>query len=233
MATRLALLTTAAIVLYAPALGLPLPGSCTGTGAVAVAAPSPSCSSDLRECLHLKAKTGLYGVRYVTAEDVAACMELFDSCMHGGASRGGNPVPPASTPTGTGAKPAALPKRFGVDHGGGALSDCRVDGDSVSCTANWKTDNDTYTAEFTGTVAGLTMTGTTVTHRAGTTPSDPGCVIDEIYSGPVSYLFSPDGEVTFTAGPNQRQTSLSGSCSGGNSGTTEVMKGTATWSATQ
>ena len=234
MAARLGFAAVAAIGLWVPAFGLPIPGSCTGTGAVAGAAPeppSPSCSSDLRECLHLKARTGEFGVRYVTADDVAACMELFNACIHGTMRAGSNP--PVTTSAGTGTKTATLPKRFGINHGEGAVSDCRVAGDSVTCTANWKTANDTYSAEFTGTVSGMTMTGTTTTHRTGNTPADPGCIIDETYSGPVTYTFTPDGSTTFTAGPNQRQTSLRGSCSGSSSGTTDVMKATATWSATQ
>ena len=36
-------------------------------------------------------KTGIYGARYVTADDVAKCVEAFNACIHGGASGGGIP----------------------------------------------------------------------------------------------------------------------------------------------
>ncbi|MGV1006652.1 MAG: hypothetical protein ACOYEV_18220 [Candidatus Nanopelagicales bacterium] len=227
---RLALVAVSAVGLYIPTLGLPIPGSCMRTGSSASATPSPACASDLRDCLRVSAREGLYGVRFVTAEDVARCMEAFNACTHG--TLQGGPNPPASTSSGSGAKSASLPKRFGINHGAGAISDCRVNGDAVTCTANWKTANDSYSAEFTGTSSGLTMAGTTTTHRIGHTPEDPGCTIDENYSGPVTYIFSPDGGVTFTAGPNQRQSTFSGSCSGSNSGMTDVMKGTANWTPT-
>jgi hypothetical protein len=170
--------------------------------------------------------------RWVTAEDVARCMEAFRSCINGGASGGGSPgAPPTTTArrdSGTG-----LPQRFGINHGYGGVSDCRVEGDSFTCTENWETDTDSYAGEFTGKLSGLTLTGTRTTHRSGHSPADPSCRIDERYSGPVTYVLSPDGTATFTAGPYERQTSLSGSCPGSNSGTTEVMTGTATWSPMQ
>jgi hypothetical protein len=43
------------------------------------AAPSLTCGGDLRECLRLSAKTEIYGARYVTAEDVARCVEAFNT----------------------------------------------------------------------------------------------------------------------------------------------------------
>lgn len=226
---RLAVVTVAAMGMYVPTLGLPLPGTCLRTGAVASAAPSPSCASDLRDCLRKSAdeRQSVFGGRYVTAEDVALCTEIFKACIHGGASPGGlPPVSPAST-----AAAESMPNRFGIDHGGGAVSDCRLNGDSVSCTSNWKTADDSYDAQFTGTLSGMTMTGTTTTHRNGRTPADPGCLIDETYVGPVTYTFNPAGKVNFSSGPNQRQTTLSGSCSGSSSGATVVTRGTASWSA--
>lgn len=232
---KLALASVAAVGLYVPTVVLPLPpNSCLQSVGVASAEPTAAeeiaCARDLRECLRNSARETMYGARYVTADAVASCMEAFNACAHGTLQNGPNPT--QSTPPGSGAKPAALPKRFGVNLGDGAVSDCRVTGGSVICTAKWNTANDSYSAEFTGTTSGLTMTGTTTTHRVGHSPDDPGCSIEETYTGPVSYMFSPDGRVTFTAGPNQRQSTFSGSCSGSNSGTTQVMKGTASWSPT-
>ncbi|POX74484.1 hypothetical protein, partial [Mycobacterium kansasii] len=85
MVTRLALATVAAMGLYVATLGIPMASRCDG---VAGAAPSRSCSSDLRECLRLSAKTGIYGARYVTADDVAKCVDAFNECIHGGAGAG-------------------------------------------------------------------------------------------------------------------------------------------------
>lgn len=233
MFPRLAVVTVAAVGIYLPTLGIPLPGSCTQTGAVASAGPSPSCSGDLRECLRQSAdlRQTTFGGRYVTAEDVARCVEAFNACIRG--TMGSGATPPASTAPTRETEAAGLPRRFDLDHGGGAVSDCRVDGDSVACTAKWNTADDTFDATFTGTASGLTMTGTTTTHRVGHAPDDPGCAIEETYVGPVTYTFNPGGKVNFTAGPNQRQSRFSGSCSGSNSGTTVVMKGTAAWSPTQ
>lgn len=223
---KLAVATVAAVAMYVPTLGMPMLGLCIGTGGVASAAPSPTCGSDLRECLRLSAKTGIYGARYVTAEDVAKCVEAFNSCIHGTAN--GNPNPPTST-SGTNHSRKGLPTHFGIKHREGSFSDCRVTGDTVTCTESWEDGTDSYTGKLTGNVAGWTLTGRRTTHRHGHTPDDPGCVVDETYSGPVAYVFTPDGGATFTAGPNQRQSNFSGSCSGSNAGTTSVMQGTATW----
>ncbi|WP_136625739.1 hypothetical protein [Mycobacterium innocens] len=235
LASKLALVSVAAVGLNVPTMGLALPPkSCLWTSGVASAAPSPApsptCASDLRECLHASVKTGLYGVRYVLPEDVARCVEAFNACRHGGAGGGGNPVPPKSTSAQGGR--TTLPNRFEIRNQG-MVSDCQVDGSTVNCTSRWETPPEGYvsfTGKFTGTLSGLTMNGTATSHSEYRSPSDPGCISNEDYSGPVTYVFRPDGGVTFTAGPNQRHTSFSGSCSGSNSGTTEEMKGTATWS---
>lgn len=87
--------------------------------------------------------------------------------------------------------------------------------------------------ELTGTLSGLTLRGTRTTHRIGNSPEDPACKIDETYTGPVTYVFSPDGNAKFTAGPNQRESTFSGSCSGSSSGTTPVTEGTAKRSAAE
>ncbi len=70
----------------APLLGLPIPSSCTRT-----VGTSPMCA----ECVRQSAQTGLYGARYVTAEDVARCMEAFNACAHG--TLQGNPNPTATS----------------------------------------------------------------------------------------------------------------------------------------
>ncbi len=127
--SKLALGTVAALGLYLTSLGLPASDSCTWTAGVAGAAPTPSrsCGGDLRECLRQSAdmRQTTFGGRYVTAEDVARCMEIFNACIHGGAGIGGNPVPPGSDPPpgGNSARPTPTTTGSGTQRtpsGGGA-----------------------------------------------------------------------------------------------------------------
>jgi hypothetical protein len=234
LVSTLAAATVGAIGLYIPAIGLfgPL-DACVHT---ASAAPSPSCSSDLRECLHLSAKTGIYGARYVTAEDVARCVETFNACIHGGATAGGNPVlPPTSTSAGNGGR-RGLPERFELKGDFGVVSDCRVSGESITCKESWNAvgegvESDTSTV--TGTLTGLTMTGTREMRRIGHVPSDPTCGYTEDHSIPVTYRFSPDGTVAMSNGPGQWKITHTGSCSylSPDTGTSASGDATGMWSA--
>ena len=232
---KLALATVAAVGLYIPTLGLPLTGSCMPTIAVAGAAPAPppSCGGDLRECLRLSAdlRQTTFGGRYVTAEDVARCMETFNACIHG-SLHGGNPAPPTSTSAADNSR-KGLPQRFGIDNDYIAI-DCRVSGETVTCTESMKTPGtgvDSFTGMVTGTLDGLTMTGTATSHLTGHDVGEPACTYTEDISGPVTYIFSPDGTVMMRQGPNQRQKTNSGSCSGSDSGTTPLWENTGKWSA--
>ena len=226
-ARKLALATVAAVGLYLATLGLPLSSSCLNGGGVASAAPSPTCSSDLRECLRLSAKTGIYGARYVTADDVARCVEIFNACIHGGAGSGGNAGPTTSPSPGGSRK--GLPQHFAIRDNYGIAGDCRVNGDSVACSLSWDTPPDwvsSFTGTVTGTLSGLTMTGTQTLHQSGS--NGPGCTIDETYSGPITYTFNLDGTVKLAAGPAQRQSTFS--CSEPTSGTTSGGESEGRWS---
>ena len=119
-----------------------------------------SCGGDERECLRLSAKTGLYGVRYVSPEDVARCVEAFNACIHG-TLHGGNPVPPVSTSPG-GSTRKALPAHLGIPYYGDADIDCRLSGVAVNCKASRGPNLPlvSETLEITGTLSGLTMMGT-------------------------------------------------------------------------
>lgn len=241
MFSKLALATVAAIGLYVPTMGLPLPlNSCLRTIGVAGAAPSPSCSGDLRECLRASADMHqtTFGGRYVTADDVARCMEAFRSCTNGGASRGGSPVPPTSTSEDTANLRGALPEHFGVNVGGagsGLIHDCRVDGNTVTCKVS--SEESTSTGKFTqigdvtGTLSGSTMTGTW--NSRTTSDGADGCVSEGTLSGPVSYSFSADGTATLRRGPLQQQFVYTGSCSDAPPyfSTAPAWEGTGTWSA--
>ena len=227
---KLAVATVAAMGLYSATLGSPMPGPCDG---VAGAAPSPTCSGDLRECLRLSAKTGIYGARYVEADDVARCVEAFNSCIHGGASAGGNPVPPTSTAAG--GTRTSLPSQFGIRAQFGSY-DCTRSGDALNCAVtgeNLPPGEDSLTFTVSGTLSGLTMSGTAIGHQTGHAPANPSCRYSQDFSGPVSYVFNLDGTVAMREGPFQINSTGSGSCSSTSSFASDVSNETATWSAIQ
>lgn len=231
LVSRLAVTTVAAVGLYVFTLGLPLPGSCMRTGGVASAVPSPTCGGDLRECLRLSAKEGLYGVRYVTADDVAKCVEAFNACTHGTVQGGSNS--PGSTTTEVGGS-KGLPTRFRMNYGN-VVSDCRVSGDMVTCAETQPPtgDMDSWEGKTTGSLSGLTVTGTKTARLRGHGAVDSGCVAIYDYSGPVTLVFSTDGKVLERWGPNQLQLNWSGSCPGSRTETTPVAEQTGKWSPVQ
>ena len=229
---KLALATVAAVGLYVPTVGLPVPlRSCVQTVGVAAAAPSPTCGGDERECLRRSAKTGLYGVRYVTPEDVAKCVEAFNACIHG-SLHGGNPAPPTST-SATGGNREGLPQHFGITYPN-ATYDCRVSGETVSCTMNYDSKTatvDSWTGEVHGTLSGLTMTGTET--QLAKSHDDTGCTGTEEFSSEVTYVFDPAGKVLMRRGPVENKRTVN--CPGGpNESHTETMPAAewpANWSA--
>lgn len=230
---RLTLPMAALLTVYVATLALPDGDSCPSPAGVAGAAPSPTCGGDLRECLRLSAKTGIYGARYVTGEDVAKCVEAFNACIHGGASTGGgNPVPSTSgSPSGG---TASLPRRFGIKYGT-LTGDCQLSGTAVSCTTQREEQlpngSGTYseTGEITATVSGMTMTGTVKRHGI----SSGDCVSTQDLSGPITYTLQADGTMAIREGPMQQNIVFSGDCTGSasESNTTPVWAGTGTWSA--
>ncbi|MFN8033842.1 MAG: hypothetical protein U0Q47_11180 [Mycobacterium sp.] len=232
--STLSVATVAAVGLYVPAFGFLGPlGACLPTAATASAAPSPTCASDLRECLRQSAdlRQTTFGGRYVTAEDVARCMEAFNACIHG-TLRGGNPNPPISTSAG-GSNEEGLPQHFSISGAAGA-SDCHSNGGTVTCALSWKSPpagTDSFTGNVSGTLSGMTMSGTATGRRTGHSPGDPSCTFVDDFSWPITYRFNPDGSVAVREGPYERKTTLGGSCSGSDSGTEPVSEWIGTWSA--
>jgi hypothetical protein len=161
------------------------------------------------------------------------CVEAFNACIHGTLHGGGNPVPPASTSPG-GGKMTTLPQRFSINNNG-VMSDCLVSGDAVTCTSVWETPPDwvdSWTGTVTGKLSGLTVTGTTTIDQKGHAPEDPSCIHDQHFSGPVTYVFSPDGTVTMREGPFQAKRDSYGSCSAPeDTSPVPATEGTANWSA--
>lgn len=210
---QLALITVAVLGMYLPTMGLPLPGSCLRTGGVASAAPSPSCSSDLRECLRSSARETIYGARYVTAEDVATCMEAFNSCIHGGASRGANSSPPNSTAAGD--KGWTFPSRFTMKFGEGnsLVNDCQVSGETASCTETYEPLPDgwkSYEGRFSGRISGSSMTGEWSSQLNA--QWHPACRHEFHSTGPATFSLNPDGTALRRVGPYQEQHTTEGEC---------------------
>lgn len=235
---KLALTTAAAVGLYVPTMGLPLPlDSCLRTAGIANAAPSPTCASDLRECLRQSADMhpATFGVRYVTADDVAKCTEAFNACIHG--TLQGNPNPPVSPSSGN-TKASSLPQHFSIKHPNGAVTDCQVSGQSLSCKEVLeRTDTGmetTDTGEISGTLSGLTMAGTWV-RNINSVLHDDSCGTDVQYSGPLTYVFNMDGTVHVSSGQSEHHVTFTGSCSHNPpiSNTSDGSDWIADWSATQ
>lgn len=154
-----------------------------------------------------------------------------------GAPAGKSPVAPAtiksgpsSTTTPRDPNGPGLPPmkhfRIGGDNYG-PVQDCKVVDTAVTCTVSW--DNpyqaDTYTGSFTGTLSGLTMTGTWTTHQTGHDSNDGRCLWQTETSVPSTFQFSLDGTVVNRSGPGQWRTTRSGSCSGEESGTSSASEG--------
>ena len=115
--------------------------------------------------------------------------------------------------------------------------DCRTNDNAVSCTSTRQEDlpngTGTYseTGELTGTVSGMTITGTATRH--GRSDGSEGCISTQERSGPARYDFSPDGNVTMRDGPIKQDIVFSGICADSppTSDTYPVWEGTAKWSA--
>ena len=232
LAPKTALAALAAVGLSLP-FGAPLPGSCLRTIGVAEAAPSPSpsCGGDLRECLRASAdlRQTTFGGRYVTADDVARCMEAFRSCVSGGASRGGNTGPPnpAKTGNGKGDDGKTLPQRFTIA-GEGFV--CTATGKLLNCATDPQVNErgGTTTKKISGTIADWTVTATRTEHFVG--PSVNGCVSTVDYSWAENYEFKPDGTGFLKRAPGRYDQTLSGTCSGNFSEPVEGAEGPLTWS---
>lgn len=249
MFSKLALATVAAVFLYVPTLGLPLPlNSCLPASGVATAAPldaaAEACVSDLKDCLSGATQTGLRDVRYIAPEDVDRCVHDFNDCWDDYIYAVLNPSTstpspstsssPASTSSPEGANTPGMPPRFKIT-ANETFADCTARGEAVTCTLGWDAPDwvDAFTGSFAGTLSGWAATGTATSHIEGHSPADSSCTHVEDYSGPATYIFSPNGSVTMRVGPNQRQTTAT--CNGrqtSNSGVTDgVGEVTGVWVA--
>jgi hypothetical protein len=199
---------------FVPAFGAPLPG--LRSIGVAGAAPSPSGSGDLRERLRASAHMHqtAFGGRYVTADDVARCMEAFRPGGSGSAGGGGKASPPASSPS-MGAGSIKLPQHFGITDEF-ILSDCRVAGDSMTCSESMRSRGqgvDSYPGTVTGTLNGSTMSGAATRQMTGRDVAIPSRSRVADFSGPATHIVGPDATVTMREGPSERRKSGCGGAS--------------------
>ncbi len=145
-------------------------------------------------------------------------------------------TPPA--PTSPEADTTFLPQRFTVTYRPGepVAYECRITGDTVTCTVPSDPLAEgiiSWTTVITGALSGPTMTGTATTDVKARRRGNPECISHQHSSGPVTYVFSPDGTVAIRHGPDQWQTTYSGNCPDNPSGyseTVQLWEGTGTWS---
>ncbi|KZS49975.1 hypothetical protein A4G26_04090 [Mycobacterium kansasii] len=127
-----------------------------------------------------------------------------------------------------------MPSHLGIKTSGNGDSryDCRISGNSVSCTGTLLASfgsTDSSEEQFTGTLSGLTATGTFKGHQTGHAPADASCRYEQDLTGPATYVFNLDGTVLIRQGPAQIQGTYS--CGGPTSYTGKAWESTGTWSA--
>lgn len=144
-------------------------------------------------------------------------------------------TPSVTTSTTTATAPILPPmKNFRIGYPEGPVKDCSVDGTRVTCILSvvGPSSVESYTGTATGTLSGLTFTGTSTTHQRFRDEADPECIVEIDEAEPVEYVFSLDGTVTMHGGPADVRTTRSGSCSGTDSGPGWRWEDSAPWSAT-
>lgn len=110
-----------------------------------------------------------------------------------------------------------LPEHFGVAYepDGPMVNDCRIDESSVRCEIVGDPPAGgivSWTAQITGTLTGHTMKATKSSRITSRSAGAPTCLAEQVFSGPVSYVFSDDGTVEISDGPTEVRTSFSGTC---------------------
>ncbi len=136
------------------------------------------------------------------------------------------------------AAPTTLPPHFRIEYGD-LVSDCRVSGDAVRCTETLTIlgAHDTYISTMTGTLSGMTVTGTATLHSTNPDQQSPECISGTDITGPITYSFGSDGTVSVRWGPYQR--TFTNSCNSQQPGPNAsedpnlepVFTWTGTWSA--
>lgn len=125
-------------------------------------------------------------------------------------------------------------KSFRIGWPKGPTKDCSIDGPGITCSLSVADlpPGEVYTGTVTGTISGLTFTGTATTHQRYREEGDPECIVELDETEPVEYVFSLDGMVTMHGGPADYRSTRSGSCSGTDSGPGWRWEDLAPWTAT-
>lgn len=129
-----------------------------------------------------------------------------------------------------------MPDHFEMQNGD-LVSDCRINADSVTCSETLKNLKPTqsYTGTMTGTVTGMTVTGSARSYATYPDPQSPECTGTTEMTGPITYTFRPDGTLSARWGPFQR--TITNSCftsqpepnSGEDPNREPISEWTATW----
>lgn len=108
---------------------------------------------------------------------------------------------PASTTSSSIGLPPMKHFRIG-DQRYGAVHDCYVNDNAVTCTLSMEPSYSvqSYEGTVTGTLSGLTLTGTQTTHQRYPDETDRSCIWTTDTSDPVTYVFSLDGTVAMRGG---------------------------------
>lgn len=170
-------------------------------------------------------------IPFIAGSVVGATLGLAGCGLNSGVA-----AAPSTTASPTAAATAALPpmKQFRIGWPNGPTKDCTIDGTRVTCVKSMAglSSAEVYTGTVTGTLSGLTVTGTSTTHQRYREEGDPECIVELDETEPVEYVFSLDGTVMMHGGPADYRSTRSGSCSGTDSGLGWRWEDSAPWSAT-
>ncbi|MGV7250833.1 hypothetical protein [Mycobacterium persicum] len=86
---------------------------------------------------------------------------------------------------------------------------------------------------MTGTLSGVTLTGTQTTHQRYPDEADRSCIWTTDTSDPVTYVFSLDGTVAMRGGPGEAHSTRGGSCTGSESGKGGIWESSDKWSVVE
>lgn len=159
---------------------------------------------------------GLTGL--LMAIPVVSCSSATDGPVIA-AARGATEKPSSTT---TAPSPGLPPmKHFQIgDKFYGAVQDCYVDAQAVTCTLSMEPSDriELYEGTVTGTLSGFRLTGKQITHQRYPDDADRSCIWTTDTVDPVTYVFSLDGTVAMRGGPSEVHSTRSGSCTGSESG---------------
>ncbi|MDP7705731.1 hypothetical protein [Mycobacterium sp. TY815] len=106
----------------------------------------------------------------------------------------------------TDGSPASLPAHLEIRNGD-LVSDCRINANLLTCNETLKNLKPTqsYTGTMTGKVSGFTANGSARSYATNPDPQSPECTSTTEMSGPITYVFRPDGTLSARWGPYQRK----------------------------